>query len=205
MSDDKATLLQWLKTNAVSVDMNSYPDMVNVKKIGDNLFANTSSSVEKFTIREGVTTIGRSAFSNSNIQVDFANSIIEIGNSAFSNNTSLTSVSLPVATTIGESAFSGNTSLTSVSLPSATTIGEYAFESSSIKELNIGSKIKSIGNSIVSWVLSSDVVVITIEALIPPKIGIQPPTVKFRVPNASLEAYKTAWVGIINEQNITGF
>lgn len=42
-------------------------------------------------------------------------------------NTSLTSVSLPQATEIGDAAFLNCTSLTSVSLPQATHIGSYAF------------------------------------------------------------------------------
>ena len=49
--------------------------------------------------------------------------------SAFSGCEALTSVSLPVATSIGNNAFSGCKALTSVSLPVATSIGNNAFYS----------------------------------------------------------------------------
>ena len=51
----------------------------------------------------------------------------KVGMCAFAGCTSLTSVSLPVATNIGGSAFSRCENLTSVSLPSATEIGSYGF------------------------------------------------------------------------------
>jgi hypothetical protein len=55
-------------------------------------------------------------------------SITTVGDSAFRGCTSLTSVSLPTATTIGDYyAFAGCTGLTEVSLPAATTIGASAF------------------------------------------------------------------------------
>ena len=55
------------------------------------------------------------------------NTVTTIGNWAFNNCTSLTSVSLPAATTIGDNAFAICTSLTSVSLPAAESIGSGAF------------------------------------------------------------------------------
>ena len=50
-----------------------------------------------------------------------------IGSDAFSGCDALTSVSLPAATYIGYNAFQDCKTLTSVSLPAATTIGNYAF------------------------------------------------------------------------------
>lgn len=64
-------------------------------------------------------------------KVEFINTsnLISIGNEAFRNCTSLTSINLPDSlTSIGGSAFNGCTSLTSISLPnSLTSIGGYAF------------------------------------------------------------------------------
>jgi hypothetical protein len=53
--------------------------------------------------------------------------ITTIGEAAFADCDSLTSIDLPQATTIGEAAFSFCDSLTSIDLPQATTIGGYAF------------------------------------------------------------------------------
>ncbi len=64
-----------------------------------------------------------------------------IGDSAFRSCSSLTSVSLPVATSIESYAFHSCSSLTSVSLPVATSIGSYAFNScSKLTTMYIGTK-----------------------------------------------------------------
>ncbi len=62
------------------------------------------------------------------IELIFPN-LTELSKYALYNCTSLTSIELPVATTIGEGAFNRCISLTSVELPAATTIGEGAFGS----------------------------------------------------------------------------
>lgn len=59
-------------------------------------------------------------YSNDNIK--------KIGDLAFYNCTSLTSVDLPSATNIGSRAFDGCSALASVVFPSATDIGDYAFQ-----------------------------------------------------------------------------
>ena len=55
------------------------------------------------------------------------NEVVKIGDSAFSDCTSLTSVSMPNVQTIGMLAFRRYTSLTSVSMPNVLSIGKYAF------------------------------------------------------------------------------
>ena len=78
------------------------------------------------------------------------NTVVSIGNSAFSGCSSLTSVSIPSSvTSIGESAFSSCSSLTSVSIPSSVTIIEKrAFEKcSSLASITIPSSVTSIGES----------------------------------------------------------
>ena len=76
-----------------------------------------------------VTTIGEDAFSNCESLTSVSMpSVTTIGDYAFYYCNALTSVSMPSVVTIGEDAFYTCSSLTSVSMPSATTIGDYAFE-----------------------------------------------------------------------------
>ena len=76
-----------------------------------------------------INTVGLGAFAYCNeltsISLPVATSIGEV---AFQNCSKLTSISLPVATSIDEAAFKGCTALTSVSLPVVTRIGSSAFE-----------------------------------------------------------------------------
>lgn len=60
-------------------------------------------------------------------EVTFSSGITSVGNNAFSNATSLQSVSLGGVTSVGYNAFYGNTSLNSVSMPNVTNIGSSAF------------------------------------------------------------------------------
>jgi PKD repeat protein len=76
------------------------------------------------------------------------NSVISIGDSAFHNCTSLTSVTIGTnVTSIGDDAFSGCTSLTNVTIPnSVTSIGDSAFYGcSSLTSVTIGTNVTSIG------------------------------------------------------------
>ena len=74
--------------------------------------------------------------------------VTSIGDWAFSDCTSLTSVTIPDSVTnIGNGAFYGCTSLTSVTIPdSVTSIGEYAFRNcTSLTSVTIGDSVTSIG------------------------------------------------------------
>ncbi|MBO4451696.1 MAG: leucine-rich repeat domain-containing protein [Bacteroidaceae bacterium] len=74
--------------------------------------------------------------------------VLGVGSSAFSNCTSLTSLTLPNSvTSIGSSAFSGCTGLTSLTLPnSVTSINDYAFSGcSSLTSLTIPANVTTIG------------------------------------------------------------
>ena len=78
------------------------------------------------------------------------NSVISIGDSAFENCTSLTSVTIPDSvTSIGDYAFCNCTSLTSVTIPdSVTSIGDYAFcNCTSLTSVTIPDSVTSIGYS----------------------------------------------------------
>ena len=87
-------------------------------------------SVKQVIIGDGVTTIGSSAFSDcsSLTSVTIPNSVTEIGERAFAG-CSFKSVTIPNSvTTIGDHAFESCSSLKSVTIPnSVTTIGVYAF------------------------------------------------------------------------------
>ena len=99
-----------------------------------------------------VTSIGDVAFYNcsSLTSVTIPNSVTSISSSAFYYCTSLTSVSIPNSvTSIGSSAFNSCSSLTSVTIPnSVTSISDYAFyECSSLTSVTIPSSVTSIGSN----------------------------------------------------------
>ena len=104
-------------------------------KMNDYSFDNRSPwykyDIKRIIIGDGVTTIGEFAFTNCSTltSVTIPNSVTEIGEFAFNNCSALTSVTIPNSvTTIGDYAFSGCSSLTSVTIPnSVTTIGGWAF------------------------------------------------------------------------------
>ena len=104
---------------------------VKITKIGDD-FAEKIDSVglqlKSVVIPDGITEIGRSAFSgNQLISITIPSSVTSIGNAAFAVN-QLTSITIPNSvTSIGGDAFSGN-QLTSITIPnSVTSIGNAAF------------------------------------------------------------------------------
>ena len=98
---------------------------------GDPVDVVIPSTVMIGTIEYNVTSIGNSAFSecSSLTSIEIPNSVTSIGNSAFSDCYSLTSVTIPDGvTSIGCDTFSYCYGLTSVTIPDGvTSIGEYAF------------------------------------------------------------------------------
>jgi len=105
--------------------------------------------VGNYTVPNSVTSIGDSAFGNctSLTTVTIPDSVTNIGNEAFSGCTSLTSVAIPNSiTSIETGAFSRCTSLASVTIPnSVTSIGEAAFGGSGLISVTIPNSVTYIG------------------------------------------------------------
>ena len=106
-----------------------------------------------------IANIGDSAFDNytSLTSITIPDSVTSIGNYAFLGCTSLTSITIPDSvTSIGDRAFRACVSLTSVTIPnSVTSIGDYTFEvCTSLTNVTVGNSIKSIGDSVFSGCVS---------------------------------------------------
>ena len=115
----------------------------------DKVYANILTKAE---IGTGVTYIGDFAFQNcfSLTSITIPSTVTYIGMNAFSSCGSLTSVTLPsTVTSIGTNAFSSCGSLTSITLPSGVTfIGNGAFQNCySLTSITIPSTVTSIGNN----------------------------------------------------------
>ena len=103
-----------------------------------------------YTIQEGTKWIGNSAFSDcsSLTSITIPNSVTSIGNRVFSGCSSLTSVSLGNSvTSIGSGAFENCSALTSITIPnSVTSIGNSAFKNCyALTSITIGNSVTSIG------------------------------------------------------------
>ena len=149
--------------------------------------------LEKYDIPSWVTSIGNDAFRDciSLSSINIPSSVTSIGDWAFLGCSSLTSISIPSSvTSIGWSAFTGCSSLTSISIPSSvTSISGWAFENCSILKT------------------------VRFKGKMPPSMrynifdGIS--GLKVYVPHGALEAYKNALgdnvnnVGIIEENQST--
>ncbi|MEP5914153.1 MAG: leucine-rich repeat domain-containing protein, partial [Flavobacteriaceae bacterium] len=129
-----------------------------VTSIGDSAF--NDSQLTSVTIGNSVETIGDNAFRNNQLtSVTIGNSVETIGDSAFNDN-QLTSITIPNSvTSIGQSAFSNN-DLTSVTIGnSVETIADHAFRYNNLTSVTIPNSVTSIGQSAFS---SNDLTSVTI-------------------------------------------
>ena len=119
--------------------------------VNGKLVAFAPAGISEYTIPNSVTTIGEGAFyeCKSLTSITIPNSVTTIGECTFSKCESLTGVTIPNSvTTIGGDAFAYCSNLTSVTIPnSVTTIGYGAFEyCKSLKSVTIPNSVTEIGN-----------------------------------------------------------
>jgi hypothetical protein len=136
------------------VNYSIIPSTTNVEVSSNQCFTgilNLPSTVTYNSINYNVASIGNSAFDNcsSITSITIPNSVISIGASAFNNCTNLSSITIPNSIiAIGAYVFAYCTSLTSVTIPdSVTSIGAYTFNNcTSLNTINIGNSVQAIGN-----------------------------------------------------------
>lgn len=126
-------------------------DGVLFEKSTKTLICHPSSyNTKGYTVPPGIQKIGAYAFSNcsSLTSISIPDSVTSIGAYAFFNCSSLTSISIPGSVpSIGEEAFAYCSSLTSITLPdSVVSIGDYAFHyCHSLTSVSIPANVSSIG------------------------------------------------------------
>ena len=123
-----------------------FSNATNLKQIGDQAFylrSETSGSLD-LSNTTNLKIDGPYAFSGMGItELILPRSLSSVGDSAFTNNTSLSSVVIPEGiTTLGKSMFLGCTSLKNVTLPnSLQTLGEQVFQSSGLTSIELPDRI----------------------------------------------------------------
>ena len=135
-----------------NVEIPSEVNGVPVISIGEGAFydyyANRCAAVESITIPDTVVNIGEKAFRNltSLTSIEVPDSVTTLGRYAFWGCSSLTSAKLPdKLTSVPEGTFVNCVNLADVNIPkSAETIGAYAFANTALTSLTIPGNVKSI-------------------------------------------------------------
>ena len=128
-----------------------YEDDILYNKDKSKIISFRNQSLESFIIPTCVTSIGDSAFSDCSSLSDIVipDSVTSIGDCAFSDCSSLSNIVIPDSvTSIGDSAFWGCSSLSNIVIPdSVTSIGDWAFSGcSSLSNIVIPNSVTSIGS-----------------------------------------------------------
>ena len=124
-------------------------------------------------------------------------SVTSIGEWAFYNCSSLTSIVIPESvTSIGSYAFNSCDALTSITIPSSvTSIGDYAFACDALTSIVIPESVTSIGSY--AFFYCDALTSIRIEATTPPSVGSYAfPTINaiaIYIPDNTLSAYQQVW------------
>ena len=136
----------------VNEDNTIYDSRENCNAIIETITNTLILGCQNTIIPNSVISIGDGAFSDCSSLTSIAipNSVTSIGRYVFSGCSALTSIAIPNSvTSIGYSAFSGCSSLTSITIPnSVTSIGDYAFyDCSALTSITIPNSVTGIGNS----------------------------------------------------------
>ena len=113
---------------------------------GDVLILVLPTDAKEFTVAKEVTHIASGAFTAAKmletLNFEENSALASIGDSAFTNSTTLVTVNLPANNiTIGAYAFDGATALSSIDLSKVTSIGKYAFSNTLLTEATIGENV----------------------------------------------------------------
>lgn len=183
-----------------NTEFDDYGRLTKMRFIGSNVPMNLFRymPLEYAELTDSVTSIGDSAFQNTNIKtISIPNGVPNIGNYTFNNCLNLTSIDIPNSVTIfGNNAFAGCDKLTSINIPNGTTnIDGYAFSRcSSLTSIEIPSNVNNIGTY--AFQNCSGLTKIIIYADTPPTLGNGAFTgtsmSPIHVPNNSVNTYKTA-------------
>ena len=120
--------------------------------INGTLLAFACAGLTEYTIPDGVTAVGNTAFHSCNqlTKVNFPSSVVSIGNYAFSGCRNFTEIVLPSnINSIGESAFRYCSKVTTLNIPdSVTSLGYLAFaDCTNLSDVYVGSGITSVGSN----------------------------------------------------------
>ncbi len=116
--------------------------MPKVTSIGDYAFAGTA--IETFKIPSTMESVTGFSGCKNLKKVTIPKSVTSIGNDAFKECSSLTSISMPRVTSIGNYAFKDCKMLSSVSMPRVTYIGSEAFSGTSLESIKIPTKMETV-------------------------------------------------------------
>ncbi len=173
----------------------------SVRAISSFAFYNCSS-LTSINIPDGVTSIANNAFQycSSLTSINIPDGVTSIANDAFQYCSSLTSINIPDGvTSIGIYAFYNCSSMTSITLPDdLSSIGNYAFSyCSNLTSITLPDGLTSIGNDAFSS--CSSLTSIHFASTTPNVTYAWDYGITLFVPDAAVNAYKTAWTDYVNQ------